>query len=67
MNGGYNFKGHVPQIRNYSGHMLQMNKQDQKCLLNPYQNNGYDRKKTIGLIDKTVQWPVYNSWTTAPV
>lgn len=55
MNGGYNFKGHVPQIRNYTGHMLQMNKQDQKCLLNPYQNNGYDRKRTIGLIDKTVQ------------
>ena len=26
-----------------------------------------EREPCIGLIDKTVQWPVYNSWTTAPV
>ena len=27
------FTGYFPQFRNYTGHMLQINKQDQKCLL----------------------------------
>ena len=27
------FTGYFPQFRNYTGHMLQINKQDQNCLL----------------------------------